>query len=217
MSRLHWTVPLLCTGAPSPSIPEMREKQCGLHRVLIPVHPHTQIQKEWRVVEDQQSDEQMRASRLIQNEMFCVQIKNISIWCSYINVYVHFIWIKSIPVLLHFDCGYCCDLVKLMTLDWVVLLEKLKVNQSSHTLDGAKHCRINLIAHPGDVSLTNTMSACSSRLDSREASINALSVTKYVSNILDCKTEAEEVQRENITYDFLLMWHILPKLLSELV
>lgn len=82
-------------------------------------------------------------------------------------------------------------------------MEKLKVNQFRHTEDGASH--INLIAHLGDVSLTNTTSSCSSRLDSREVSINALSITKYVGNTLDCKTEAEEVQRENITYCFLLM------------
>lgn len=116
--KWQWTVLLLCTDAPNPSTPDVGEKQCGLHRVMICVilvlftHIATQDQKEERVEEYQHGDEQMRASRHIQHEMFCIKIRNISIWCFYINFYVHSILIQSIPMFLHIECRYCHDLVK---------------------------------------------------------------------------------------------------------
>lgn len=46
--------------------------------------------------------------------------------------------------------------LKKMQLDWVVLLEKYRVNQSSHTLEGAKGLNINLISYLG-LSLATTI------------------------------------------------------------
>ena len=98
--------------------------------------------------------------------------------------------------------------LKMVQLTRVVLLEKWRVNQSCDSLDGAKQLHIDLTAHLDDLSLINSMSACSSSLDSKEVSTgyskrNPLNITKYI-HILDCKTEAGEVQRENITYNCLV-------------
>lgn len=78
----------------------MGEKQRGLHGGVIRVvlvlftHTATQVQKEERVAEYQHSNEQMRASRLIQHEMFCIQIQNISIYLVF---------------LYHFLCSFYID------------------------------------------------------------------------------------------------------------
>lgn len=51
-------------------------------------------------------------------------------------------------------------------------MEKWSVNQSSCALDGVKELNVHphVYAHLDDLSMTNTMSAYSSRLDSREVS-----------------------------------------------
>lgn len=62
------------------SSPDMGEKQCGLHGVMIHVFlvlftlTTTWVQTEERVTEYQHRNEQIKASRPIQHEIFCLQI-----------------------------------------------------------------------------------------------------------------------------------------------